>query len=52
MLLSVFAGLRIFGFAGIVIGPTIMILVVTTVKVFLEVYRGYSTDEEKLLEDD
>jgi len=49
MLISVFAGIRVFGFAGIIIGPTIMILVVTTIKVFLEVYRNYTTDEEKLL---
>jgi len=51
MLISVFAGIRIFGFAGIIIGPTFMILVVTTIKVFLEVYRDYSTDDEKLFTD-
>ncbi len=38
-LLSVFAGLRFFGFLGIVIGPVLMILLVTTIQVFLEVYR-------------
>ena len=39
MLVSVFSGLAMFGFLGIVIGPTIMILVVTTVQVYLEVYK-------------
>jgi predicted PurR-regulated permease PerM len=50
MLLSVFAGIRVFGFAGIIIGPTLMVLVVTTIKVYLEVYRNYAPDEEKLLD--
>ena len=45
MLLSVFAGLRMFGFLGIVIGPTIMILIVTTIKTYLMVYKGYAADE-------
>ncbi len=40
MLLSVFAGLRMFGFWGIVLGPVIMIIIVTTISVYLEVYRG------------
>lgn len=39
MLLSVFSGIRFFGFLGIVIGPVIMILIVTTIQVYLEVYR-------------
>lgn len=39
-LLSVFSGLKLFGFLGIVVGPVIMILLVTTIKVFVEVYRG------------
>jgi len=39
-LLSVFAGLKLFGFLGIVIGPVIMILIVTTVQVYQEVH-GY-----------
>ena len=39
MLVSVFAGIRFFGFLGIVIGPTIMILCVTTVRVYLEVQK-------------
>jgi len=41
MLLSVFAGIQLFGFLGIVIGPTLMILVVTTVRVYLDVYTDY-----------
>lgn len=34
-LLSVFAGIAMFGFLGIVIGPVIMILIVTTINVYL-----------------
>lgn len=45
MLLSVFAGIRMFGFLGIVIGPTIMVLIVTTIKTYLVVYRGYAEDK-------
>jgi predicted PurR-regulated permease PerM len=40
MLLSVFAGIAMFGPWGIVIGPVLMILIVTTVDVYLAVYRG------------
>lgn len=40
MLLSVFAGIGMFGFWGIVVGPVIMILIVTTVKVYLAVFKG------------
>ncbi|MGE0215059.1 AI-2E family transporter [Mycolicibacterium sp.] len=40
MLLSVFAGLKMFGFWGIVLGPVLMIVVVTTVSVYLVVYKG------------
>ena len=36
MLVSVFAGIRLFGFLGIIIGPTLMILVVTTINAYLE----------------
>lgn len=38
-LLSVFSGLRLFGFLGIIIGPVLMILIVTTIQVFLEVFK-------------
>ncbi|BBY24935.1 AI-2E family transporter [Mycobacterium stomatepiae] len=40
MLLSVFAGLAMFGPWGIVIGPVLMILIVTTLDVYLAVYQG------------
>jgi predicted PurR-regulated permease PerM len=40
MLLSVFAGLQMFGFWGIVLGPVLMIIIVTTVGVYLAVYKG------------
>lgn len=40
MLVSVFAGIAMFGFLGIVIGPTLMILIVTTIKVYLRVHKG------------
>jgi len=37
MLLAVFAGIAMFGPWGIVIGPVLMILIVTTVDVYLAV---------------
>jgi predicted PurR-regulated permease PerM len=40
MLLSVFAGLQMFGFWGIVLGPVLMIIIVTTISVYLAVYKG------------
>jgi predicted PurR-regulated permease PerM len=45
MLLSVFAGLAMFGPWGIVIGPVLMILIVTTVDVYLAVYKGVELDQ-------
>ena len=36
-ILSVFAGIAMFGFIGIVIGPVIMILIVTTIRVYLDI---------------
>lgn len=47
MMLSVFAGIAMFGFLGIIIGPTIMILIVTTVQVYLHVYTDYQATPEK-----
>jgi len=44
-LLSVFSGLAFFGFLGIVIGPVIMILIVTTIQVYLEVYKNIKSVE-------
>jgi len=35
-ILSVFAGIGIFGFIGIIIGPVVMIILVTTIQVYLE----------------
>jgi predicted PurR-regulated permease PerM len=40
MLLSVFAGIRMFGPWGIIIGPVLMIIIVTTIEVYLAVYKG------------
>jgi predicted PurR-regulated permease PerM len=40
MLLSVFSGIAMFGFWGIVIGPVLMIVIVTTISVYLAVYKG------------
>ncbi len=45
-LLAVFSGLKLFGFLGIIIGPVIMILLVTTIKVFVEVYKGGAPADE------
>ena len=50
MLLAVFAGIAMFGPWGIVIGPVLMILIVTTVDVYLAVYKdvelGLQTPQE------
>ena len=40
MLLAVFAGIATFGPWGIVIGPVLMIVIVTTISVYLAVYKG------------
>ncbi|GAT08241.1 AI-2E family transporter [Mycolicibacterium novocastrense] len=40
MLLAVFAGISMFGAWGIVIGPVLMIVIVTTISVYLEEYKG------------
>ncbi len=40
MLLAVFSGLAMFGFWGIVLGPVLMIMIVTTISVYLAVYKG------------
>lgn len=44
MLLSVFAGIAMFGPWGIVIGPVLMIVVVTTIDVYLAVFKGVELD--------
>jgi predicted PurR-regulated permease PerM len=40
MLLAVFSGIGMFGFWGIVLGPVLMIIIVTTISVYLAVYKG------------
>jgi len=45
MLLSVFSGIAMFGFLGLVIGPVLMIVVVTTISVYLAVYKGVPLTE-------
>jgi predicted PurR-regulated permease PerM len=44
MLLAVFAGLGMFGFWGIVLGPVLMIIIVTTISVYLAVYKDAPLD--------
>jgi predicted PurR-regulated permease PerM len=44
VLLSVFAGLHMFGFWGIVLGPVLMIIIVTTISVYLAVHKGASIE--------
>ena len=44
MLLAVFAGITMFGAWGIVIGPVLMIVIVTTISVYLAVYKGVPMD--------
>ncbi|OHU62132.1 AI-2E family transporter [Mycobacteroides chelonae] len=40
MLLAVFSGIAAFGFWGIMLGPVLMIVIVTTIDVYLAVYKG------------
>jgi len=47
MLLAVFAGITMFGFLGIVIGPVVMIVIVTTVSVYLAVFKGVPIDDHE-----
>lgn len=51
MLLAVFAGIAMFGAWGIIIGPVLMIVIVTTISVYLAVYKDVPLempgDEEK-----
>ena len=51
MLLSVFSGIAMFGFFGIVLGPVLMIMIVTTISVYLEVYKGVEMDTEQAPEE-
>lgn len=45
MLLAVFSGITMFGFFGIILGPVLMILIVTTISVYLAVYKGVEMKE-------
>ncbi|MFN8073682.1 MAG: AI-2E family transporter [Mycobacterium sp.] len=45
MLLSVFSGIAMFGFFGIVLGPVLMILIVTTISVYLAVFKGVAMED-------
>ncbi len=48
MILAVFSGIALFGFLGIVIGPIIMILIATTIQLYLEVFfKEESIDRSK-----
>ncbi|MCW1960144.1 MAG: AI-2E family transporter [Mycobacterium sp.] len=46
MLLSVFSGIAMFGFFGIILGPVLMILIVTTISVYLSVYKGVEMQDQ------
>ncbi len=52
MLLAVFSGITMFGFLGIVIGPVLMIVIVTTVSVYLAVFRGVPIGDAEANEGD
>lgn len=49
VLLSVFAGIGVFGILGIVLGPVIMILLVTTIEVYVETHAPAATPIETSL---
>lgn len=44
-ILSVFSGIALLGFLGVVVGPVIMIVIVTTIAVYLHVYRDIKLKE-------
>lgn len=48
MLLSVFSGITMFGFFGIILGPVLMILIVTTISVYLAVYKGIESQHSTM----
>ncbi len=51
MLLAVFAGIAMFGAWGIVIGPVLMIVIVTTISVYLAVYKGVPMEQHDAKDD-
>lgn len=50
LLLSVFGGLALFGFLGIFVGPILMILVLSTLEVFMPLARVYATADDDTTE--
>lgn len=48
MILAVFCGVAYFGFLGIVLGPVIMIVVKTTIDIYLEVYRNINMERHEI----
>jgi predicted PurR-regulated permease PerM len=50
MILAVFAGMGLFGFIGIVIGPVIMVILATTLQLFLEIIKDTNTVSLKKIE--
>jgi predicted PurR-regulated permease PerM len=44
-ILSVFAGVAMFGFFGIIVGPVIMVVLVTTLRTFLEIEQVSSKED-------
>ncbi|MGV0836078.1 AI-2E family transporter [Mycolicibacterium thermoresistibile] len=51
MLLAVFSGIAMWGFWGIVIGPVLMIIIVTTISVYLWVYKGVELEDYTTADD-
>lgn len=47
LMLSVFAGLGFFGFLGIIIGPIVMIVIVTTIQIYLDSIKTVKTSENQ-----
>lgn len=45
-ILSVFAGIAMFGFLGIVIGPVIMIVIITTIKIYIDFVESNGDDKK------
>jgi predicted PurR-regulated permease PerM len=45
MLLAVFAGIAMFGAWGIIVGPVVMIVIVTTINVYLAVFKGVPIEQ-------
>jgi predicted PurR-regulated permease PerM len=48
MILSVFSGIALLGFLGVIVGPVIMIIIVTTISVYNEVYHDVKMPDIEL----